>query len=383
MTARGIRALLADALLWAIALSTGERLFYLCAILIGLLFLFALLSLIPAVVTLRVSQQLSGDRVSRGEELSLITQLRFHGLLPVGTLTLCWRFADERGILEQEAPRAFRDIRLNVPLRAAHVGAFSCRTEKIRITDLFGLLRFSCRGGESRTVLSLPLPFDIEKPGILSGEEGRSALDRAQEDPTSPEDTRLWREGDPMKRVHWKLSSRRHELTVRQYETPAPPDTLILLDCSRPVGGEAVPDGEARLRDALCETAVAAAAIQMADQSPVRMPLYGSGVTEFASDNAFGLPQLQEMLALQSFSAEADPASALMLELRRMRRTGAVIVITTRLDAAIADALISIRRSGPSVRLYLCGFSPDRPETEPFVLRLQHHLTEVCYVTPV
>ena len=136
------------------------------------------------------------------------------------------------------------------------------------------------------------------------------------------------------------------------------------------------------MRDALCETAVAVARLQMADQSPVRLPLYGERTSEFSSLDEGSLPLLQEMLAMQTFRRGEDFARVLLLELRRMRRTGATVVITTRLDAAVVEGVISIRRMGPSARLYLVTFTPEDERYKPFVQRLQHHLVEVCYVTP-
>ena len=185
-----------------------------------------------------------------------------------------------------------------------------------------------------------------------------------------------------MKRIHWKLSSRKRELVVRRFETPAPPDTLILLDCNEPLGGENINEGKECLRDAMCETAVAVARMQMEDGSPVRLPMYGKQANEFSSDQAEGLALLQEMLASQPFGAGEDFARVLNLELRRMRRTGAAVVITTRLDAQVVEGVTHIRRMGPSARLYLVTYTPEAPEYQPYVARLQHHLVEVCYVTP-
>ena len=65
-----------------------------------------------------------------------------------------------------------------------------------------------------------------------------------------------------------------------------------------------------------------------------------------------------------------------------MRRTGATIVITTRLDAQIVEGVKHIRRSGPSVRFYLVTFTPEAQQYEQYVAQLQRHLVEVCYVTP-
>lgn len=268
-------------------------------------------------------------------------------------------------------------------LTTVHVGRYEVKTTRALVSDVFGLfvLRRRIRG-ESTFLSVLPNPFEIEKPRPTLGDDGAAALARTQEDYNAPEDVRAYQPGDAMKRVHWKLSSRKRELLVRRFEMPAPPDTLILLDCAEPVGGENIAEGKLCLRDALCETAVAVAKLQMEDGSPVRLPLYGEKATEFISDQASGLTLLKEMLCNQPFAEGEDFARVLNLELRRMRRTGATVIITTRLDAKIVEGVSRIRRMGPSARLYLATYTPDDPAYQPFVARLQHHLVEVCYVTP-
>ena len=122
--------------------------------------------------------------------------------------------------------------------------------------------------------------------------------------------------------------------------------------------------------------------MQLKDQSPVRAPFYGRNANEFSSDNALSLPLLQEMLALQPFDTRQDFARTLHMELRRMGRTGAAILITTHLDARIVDAIAQMRRMGPTVRVYLVTYQPESEALRPLVTQLQHHFVEVCYVTP-
>ena len=88
---------------------------------------------------------------------------------------------------------------------------------------------------------------------------------------------------------------------------PAPPDTLVLMDCSDPFGHEGVPDGLSRLKDTLCETALSVAKMQMTAGQPVRLPLYGARAGEFRSDSAGTLNLLQEELAYQIFRGGEPP----------------------------------------------------------------------------
>ncbi len=220
------------------------------------------------------------------------------------------------------------------------------------------------------------------RPRETGSHDGRALPGRSGEDVTSPEDTRAYRLGDPFKRIHWKLSIRARELIVRRFEIPEPPDTLILLDCTAPLGGEKTPDGKARLMDTLSETALSVAAMQMTDGQPVRLPFYGSRQSEFHADRQESLAMLKEELARQAYSGGVPFERVLNLELRRMRRTGATIVITTRLDAQVAEGVKNIRASGPNVRFYLITFTMNAPEYSPYIALLQQNLVEVCYVTP-
>ncbi len=384
MTGRGVGLLAALVTLSLCALSLGNPVYYYFAAALLLAFVYALVSGAWAIGTLACGARLSPAQLHRGERAALEVSVRHAALLPVGQISVFYRAA--RGAAPEEAvmhARPFVEWTREIPLAANHVGIYETSVDSAVVVDLFGLFRFH-KTPDARTaaLTVLPRPFDIDKPRFLLGEEGATALSRTQEDYTSPADVRAYRPGDAMKRVHWKLSSRRRELIVRQFETPAPPDTLILLDTAVPAGAEKGSERGYALRDALCETAVAIAQLQTADGSPVRLPLYGENAVEYTSDTEGSLTLLKQMLARQTFTGREDFSRVLNLELRRMRRTGATIIITTRLSAAVVDAVSSIRRMGPSARLYLATYAPEAEEYLPFVSSLQHHLVEVCYVTP-
>jgi len=362
-------------------LSLGNALYMYIAILMALVFAYAFVTCLWARLTAWCGQRLSSASVPRGEKVTLRVGAEHRCPLPVSGMRGVFLYNGQ----EQEylfPARPFRAQERRLPMDARHVGVYDAGLKDLTVSDIFGLFRFRVPIRDTSALTVLPRPFDIDKPRMILGDEGNAALARTQEDYNAPDDVRAYRTGDAMKRIHWKLSSRKRELLVRRFETPAPPDTLILLDCDEPRGGENVNEGKACLRDAMCETAVAVARMQMEDGSPVRLPMYGKQANEFSSDQAEGLAMLQEMLAAQPFGGGEDFARVLNLELRRMRRTGAAVIITTRLDAQVVEGVTHIRRMGPSARLYLVTYTPEAPEYQPYVARLQHHLVEVCYVTP-
>lgn len=382
MTRRGWAVFCALLTAGACALSVGGTLYAYISLLLLLLLSFSLISCLWARATLRLTQSVSVPTLFRGENAQLFLRIRHRCPLPVSQVRGDYLWADKAdSCLFPASPFRAHDRRL--PLPARHVGQYGAKVTRLTVGDIFGLFEMKMRPrGEAALLTVLPRPFEIDKPRVVIGDDGRAALSRTQEDYNAPEDVRSYIPGDAMKRIHWKLSSRKRELLVRRFEMPAPPDTLILLDCGTPAGGEGIPEGKENLRDALCETAVAVAQMQMQDGSPVRLPIYGERANEFASDHAQNLSLLQEMLACQPFRQGEDFARVLHMELRRMRRTGATIIITTSLNPPIVEAVSRIRRMGPSARLYLVTYTPDSPAYQPYVSRLQHHLVEVCYVTP-
>lgn len=381
MTTRG-RILLAISLTALLCgMSLGGRIFYLTACLGLLSLLYAFFSILLSRFRLRVTQRLSSGRVLRGEETALALTVSRRGLLPVCPLYITVRAGDS-SLSACAQPSSRREQRILLPLSARHVGVFPVRTESYTYYDMLGLCRARVRCREEAELLVLPRVFDVEPLRFFSGDDGRTLQNRTTEDLSSPEDVRAYHRGDPLKRVHWKLSARKRELIVRRFETPAPPDTLVLLDCAQP-GQKDTPENERlMLRDALCETALSVISMQLALQSPVRLPLYGRQAQEFHSSNADDLSLAQELLARQPFQGGVEFERVLHMELRRMRQTGATVIITTRLNAAMIESITHIRRMGPNARVYLVTSTPDAAQDRPYVAQLQQCLVEVCYVTP-
>ena len=380
MTGRGHALLIIALSALYTGLSLGGRMFYLAAVFALLALLCSLAAVLAVRFSLTVSCQVSPDRVPRGEKALLRIIIRNKTPLPISATRITVILGDLRETHEIALQKGQGTLEIQLPAR--HIGEMQAGAAQIEYTDILGLFRMRIRKADAlQTLLVLPRSFDVEPLRFRQGDEGRPTPNRAVEDLSSPEDTRAYRAGDPLKRVHWKLTARKRELVVRKFETPAPPDTLILLDCSVPPLADAALSPE-DLRDTLCETALSVAEMQSRGETPVRAPLYGTQMFEYLSDRKGNTATLAEMLARQSFTGGVDFSRVLNLELRRMRRTGATVIITARLSADTVEAVKHIRRMGPTVRLYYVTHVPDAPEDRPYIAQLQQSLVEVCYVTP-
>ena len=381
MTARLAALLVAALSLLAAALSTGGALYFLFFLLLALAALLSLVSVTCAYALSRFSCELERARVIRGEEAVLLCTLQLRVPLPIAPLRL--RVTPPGLDAEYEADVAARAFGRSVArhrFACPHVGVFSCGVRRVVFRDALGLFALSKGAGQGLLPLTV-LPAVLQETPLRfsSDDSGDDKMARARDDATSPADVRAYQEGDELRRVHWKLSLRRRSLMVRTFEEPARPDALILMDCSPPAAS-----GETALymRDALCESAASLASVQLSASHIVRIPLSCARPRELAGDHAAHLPLILEGLAGASFDGTERFERVLMMQLAELRKTGAVVIITTRLTSALVDMIARMKRMGPNVRLYLVTFAADNPETLPLVAKLQHAGVEVDYVTP-
>lgn len=366
----------------SLALSTGSPLFFMLALLMVLLVVFELAAVLWASSTLRVSAELSDELVQRGQEATLVLQVSHHGWLPVAPVCLTLSSLsgrETREVFLQSRPGRRQSLRM--PLNARHVGVFASGVRDVRVEGLLGLVsRRRPTPDALFELVVLPQTFETEPIVLAPGDPGSEIMARATEDLNAPSDVRSYQPGDPMKKIHWKLSLRKGELMVRSFEEPILKDVLIVMDCSQPPSwGHS--RAEADLRDALLETAASVFSALLQSDYNLRMPLWGANPVDL--DGNAGLPLVFDALARVDFSAADRFERVLIMESRRLRKVGCVVVIAARLNYAMVDIMIRMHRMGPNLRLYLITFAPDDPDVIPLIGRLRHTGIEVSYVSPV
>lgn len=285
------------------ALSMGNRMYLLIAIIIALSWLFAYASVRMAEKSVKVENMLSGVKVNRGDVVSMEISVSHKSILPIAPVALRMRATSNTPAgtihLTQLGKRRQRVVH---KFAADHVGAMFPGVDSYLVSDVFGFFKREHKPDlKGQELLVLPVPFDVEPLTFAAGDMGVETMKRAMEDPSSPSDFRAYQQGDPLKRIHWKMSARKREIIVRQFEEPALPDALVLLDTSPPHVSQGVPPENAPfLQDALLETAASVVACQIRQDNPVRMPLVGDRPMEYSS--RMGLAVLLDELARCTFN---------------------------------------------------------------------------------
>ena len=368
-------------LLLAVALCTGSQLFLLLSVLVFLVVLWSLTAVLWASATLDVDGDMAGQTVHRGEDLVFTLRMRHKGLIPIAPLLL--EVSDPSGRLDREIRLKNMPLRvqsLRLPVHAAHVGVYPVGLRACVVEDLLGIVsKRVMLTGTSFSLTVLPRTFSTEPLVLSPGDPGSEIMARATEDLNAPSDVRSYQPGDAMKKIHWKLSLRKGELIVRKFDEPILQDVLILMDCSRPPSW-GHPQAEADIRDTLLETAASVLADQVPTDHQVRLPLLGHHPIDV--DKSMGLPIAMDYLARVDFSETDRFERVLIMESRRLRKVGCVVVVSARLNIPMVDIMIRMHRSGPNIRFYLITFAPEDENVLPLISRLKQAGIEVSYVMP-
>ncbi|HEO71520.1 MAG TPA: DUF58 domain-containing protein, partial [Candidatus Hydrogenedentes bacterium] len=283
-----------------------------------------------------------------------------------------------------------RSVELCYRLRFPRRGYHRVGPVVLESGDLFGLQKRFKTGEQQDYVSVLPTVAYIETFNVSARRpQGPVRIsNRVYEDPTRIAGIREYAPGDPMRRVHWKLTARTGELFVKTHEPATVVGGTLVLDFSR----EAYQPGEGRER--LLELAVTTTAsisylLQMSGEQ-VGMLTNARDAAEVAryhvrskqavsrheADACAGeegtstrLSPLQVATLRSPLQAQriaenlarvlpTDGMSAdelILSEFRRLPRDAALLPVVPRVNEQVALALASMKLSGFNVSVFLVG----------------------------
>jgi uncharacterized protein (DUF58 family) len=349
------------------------------AILAGLIFteadlfriglLLMLLPVLSAVVTSRAryrlscTRQLIPRRIQAGQSaearvrLSNVSRLRTGLLLAedVTPATVANPVSRPRFVLESIEPGGSRDLSHQIELDQR--GKYTIGPLQVRVADSFGLAAIGRSFATKSTLVVTPAITPLPRVTIAGnrlgdGESGLRTVAAAGEDDIAP---RAYRDGDELRRVHWRSTARYGQLMVRREEQRWHNRALLLLDTRRRAH---VGSG----LDSSFEFAVSATA-------SIGVHLVGQGIeTRLITDTGDSAPagpaaeSLLERLAVIGTSRGADLNRGLAA-LRGGSR-GQVIAIIGAMSAAQARLLAASHHgTSPAMAILLDGphWAAERP----------------------
>ena len=191
--------------------------------------ILSLLLTLPGALCLRLRLSGDGGECRRGEARQWRLKVKRPAFLPVPRLTmrLCFH-NDLTGWTEKK--RVIWTGKQVFPVPTDHCGRVICQVTRARMLDYLGLFALPVRLPVPAAVLVLPLPAPAEKLPNLELEDVQAAKEGNRQVPNGDYELRDYRPGDPLRAVHWKLSSKRDELVVREWQGTCSPRVILAVD---------------------------------------------------------------------------------------------------------------------------------------------------------
>ncbi|MBD0292329.1 MAG: DUF58 domain-containing protein [Jiangellaceae bacterium] len=238
LTRRGRLFLLTGALAAVAAVIVGQRDLLRVGILLLALAVVSVIVALRSRVRLAAARSIEPVRTPVGAPATVRLMLQNLARIPTGVLlvedTLPFALGSRpRFVLDHVWSRFRREVAYDV--RAELRGHYSVGPLTVRLTDPFGLVELRRAFSETATLIVTPkvvrLPT-IRLAGEWSGSgesRPRSVASAGEEDAT----IRAYRDGDDMRRVHWRATAHHGQLMVRREEQPWQSRATLLLDNRR------------------------------------------------------------------------------------------------------------------------------------------------------
>ena len=235
LTTRGKSFLACAVTVLLAALVFGEKDLIRVAVLLGLLPLLAAWYVGRTRYKLACIRSLEPTRTPVGANARVVLRLQNLSALPTGTMLLEDRLPYALGsrprlVLERLGRRQASSVAYTV--RADVRGRYEIGPLVVRLTDPFGLCELA-RAFPTVDRLTVT-PTVVPLPSIrLTGEYTGTGDSRARSVAVHGEDdaaTREYRDGDDLRRVHWRSTARVGELMVRREEQPWESRATLVLD---------------------------------------------------------------------------------------------------------------------------------------------------------
>jgi uncharacterized protein (DUF58 family) len=184
---------------------------------------------------LQVHRSLAPDQVPVGGQATVELTLTNQGRMPAGLLLLEDRIPYVLGhrprfVVDRVSPNWRRTV--SYPVKSDVRGLFQVGPLMLTVADPFGLVETSRNFTRSQNLLVTPRVYKLptvrlgaDRAG--SGENRPRAIAAAGEEDAT---VREYRDGDDLRRVHWRSTARRGSLMVRREEQPWQSRCAIFLD---------------------------------------------------------------------------------------------------------------------------------------------------------
>lgn len=349
------------ALFLGLGLYSGEKIFFMGFTLIASLVFYALITNLWVLMDFRYLQKLIPKKATKGDKVSLIIQI--HNDKPFIYPYIKVLYQTPQSVLTNEVKE---EVLCILPFHYGEIkedficdlrGHYTVGITAVEVSDPFGLFTFSMNllnrsyhktleldvAPRIVRLTSLPLP-QIQAEGTT-----RQEL-LATEEPSSLSDMRQYQYGDPLKKIHWKVSAKLQELYVKNYETNTQPQILMFVE-TFPYPSEGI--GRYKVEDQIIECAVAVIHFVLSRWLSLQLIIYHKERQQLSGRNPGDFNRFFDYLAALPFNSSFRMDEILAMESSGFSKGQSIVLIVHHMSYRLFNHLCLLKQSNIHPLLFL------------------------------
>lgn len=272
---------------------------------------------------------------------------------------------------------------LNLPVFSSHYGKISLTVTELSLYD--PLCLFKCRRCPELSAFSFvfpaPEPLCLSVNPFVSADASSFSKAKSGDDPSEVFGIREYRPGDRIRSIHWKLSSKREQLLVREFSLPENRFVLLLVETGIPEAADF--PSPAAARDTLLKAAASLSAQLCKDRIAHSFLWFDSleaSLSRFDAAKEEDVGAFLPLLLSSGFSKENAPSLSGYLKTANPPYPAHIVYLTASLTQKSTELLLSLACCPRISLLYAAGKETPSPLPEECLKRCSNAgLYTVCF----
>ena len=218
--------------------------------------------------------------------------------------------------------------------------------------DPIGLINLRRKRVLKETLKVYPKRYGINENLITQEETFQSLIHdpRTLEDPYSSRDLRRYRTGDNLKRVNWKVTAKKNEIFIRNYEHITGDEFSIFLDMHR---DNYYIDANGMTEELMVDFALSLGAyfIDKSIKTTIHMNKLQRKSTVL--NNERELSELIEYMIKEKSDGRTEFKAFIVDNIHKLKAKGAVALVTYKISEEIKEAVIALKEQGYKPVLFI------------------------------
>lgn len=245
----------------------------------------------------------------------------------------------------------FSRVQFEKEILCDYRGGYYVGVERVEVQGFFRFFNFNYTGMETLKILVHPTIHELKavKFHHALSESSESIISFDKFDKSVFSELREYQPGDPLNKIHWKLSARSEKLITKEYEGNVNNRTQIFIDTEI---NHFSYEQNIVIEDYLIEGAVALSKFLLKNNTPTEMVWYEYNDLHLRGEHEKDFKDFYDSLATMKFDAQLGSCKKMIIEKTGSQYDQCVLVLfTAKVTPDLSEVLLRKKRQGYEINL--------------------------------